>query len=105
MSDIIQFPTQDKYKKSAREKLIDEGLKSIPEKARQKIRFEILKMVDGYNGFFTEWKLDLPKDCSETLKQQIYDTAREEYKRKALMLQDIIKLKLKVLVTEYHQRH
>ena len=105
MSEIIQFPTPDQQKKSAREAIIDEELKCIPKKAREKIRFEILKMIDGYDGFFTEWSLSLPEDCSETLRKQIYDIARQEYERKMLMLKDIMRLKLKVLVAEYHQRN
>jgi hypothetical protein len=41
---------------------------------------------------------------SEKLRKQIYDIAHQEHERKMRMLKDIMKLKIKVLVMEYHQR-
>ena len=104
MSEIIQFPTSNDQQKSDRDAVIDEELKSIPKKDREKIKFELLKVIDSYDGFFTEWSLSLPEDCNETLRKQIYDIAHQEHARKMLMLKDIMRLKTKVLVAEYRQR-
>lgn len=105
MSDVIEFPIPERERKSARDVIIDEELKTIVDKkAREKIRFEILKTIDSYDGFFSEWNMTLPEDCSEALRKQIYDAAHQEYHRKMLMLRDIMRLKAKVLVAEYHQR-
>lgn len=104
MSEIIQFPASSPERKSARDAIIDEELKTIPKKEREKIRFEILKTIDSYDDFFSEWNMNLPEDCSESLRKQIYDAAHQEYHRKMLMLRDIMRLKAKVLVAEYHQQ-
>ena len=104
MSEIIQFPDLNKQQKSDRETTIDEELKAIPKKDREKIRFELLKMIDSYDDFFTEWTIRLPKDSDERLRKQLYDIAHQEHDRKMRMLKDIIRLKLKVLVAEYYQR-
>ena len=104
MSEIILFPVPNKEQNSDRDATIDEELKSIPKKDREKIRFELLKTIDSYDGFFTEWSLSLPEDSNETLRKQIYDISHQEYDRKMRMLKDIMRLKLKVLVAEYHQR-
>lgn len=103
MSEIIQFPISNKQQNSDIDRVIDEALKSIPKKDREKLRFELLKTIDSYDAFFTEWSLSLPKDSSETLKKQIYDIAHQEHDRKMRMLKDIMKLKIKVLVAEYRQ--
>lgn len=104
MSEIIQFPDRSKKEKSDHEASIEEALKAIPKKAREKIRFEMIKTIDSYDSFFTQWSLNLPEDCSETLRKQIYDIAHQEHQRKMRMLKDIMKLKIKVLVAEYYQR-
>ena len=104
MSEIIQFPGSSKQEKSDRDEVIDEALKDIPTKAREKIRFELIKAIDSYGSFFTQWSLSLPEDSSETLRKQIYDIAHQEHHRKMRMLNDIMRLKIKVLVAEYHQR-
>ena len=104
MSEIIQFPVSNKQQDSDRDAAIDEALKAIPKKDREKIRFELIKTIDSYDGFFTEWSLSLPEDSNETLRKQIYDIAHLEHERKMRMLKDIMKLKIKVLVAEYHQR-
>lgn len=104
MSEIIQFPGSNKQQISDRDAVIDEELKSIPKKDREKLRFELIKTIDSYDDFFTEWALRLPEDCSETLRKQIYDVAHQEHARKMRMLKDIMRLKIKVLVAEYHQR-
>ncbi|ANQ85671.1 hypothetical protein [Azoarcus olearius] len=104
MSEIIQFPRQDAGKSSDLEAVIDKALKTIPEKDREKIRFDLIKTVDSYDAFFTEWSLSLPAEGDETLKKQIYDIAHQEHDRKMRMLADIIRLKIQVLVAQYHQR-
>jgi ABC-type uncharacterized transport system ATPase subunit len=103
MSEIIQFPGSNKQQ-SDREGVIDRALKDVPKKAREKIKFELIKTIDSYGSFFTEWTLNLPEDSSETLRKQIYDIAHQEHHRKMRMLNDIMRLKIKVLVAEYHQR-
>lgn len=104
MSEIIQFPVSNNQQNTDRDAVIDEELKSIPKKDREKIRFEMVKTIDSYDEFFTEWFLSLPGDSSETLRKQIYDIAHQEHDRKMRMLKDIMRLKIKVLVAEYHQR-
>ena len=104
MSEIIQFPVSNKQQKSDLDAVIDEALRAIPKKDREKLKFELIKTIDSYDTFFTEWSLTLPKDSSETLRKQIYDIAHQEHERKMRMLKDIMKLKIKVLVMEYHQR-
>ena len=104
MSEIIQFPVAHTKKSSDIDAVIDKALSSVPSRDREKLRFELIKTIDSYDAFFTEWSLDVPKEGSEALKKQIYDIARQEHERKMLMLKDIIRLKIKVLVTEYHQR-
>jgi hypothetical protein len=105
MSEIIQFPVSNKQQNSDQDATIEEALKAIPKKDREKLRFELIKTIDSYDGFFTQWSLSLPKDSSETLRKQIYDIAHQEHDRKMRMLKDIIRLKIKVLVAEYHQRN
>lgn len=104
MSEIIQFPGSNKQHNPDHDTTIDEGLTSIPKKDREKIRFELIKTIDSYDGFFTEWSLSLPEGSNETLRKQIYDLAHQEHDRKMRMLKDIMRLKSKVLVAEYHQR-
>jgi len=104
MSEIIQFPVSNKQQNSDLEAVIDEELKSIPEKDREKLRFELIKTIDSYDAFFTEWSLSLPKDSNEILRKQIYDIAHQEHDRKMRMLKEIMRLKIKVLAAEYHQR-
>jgi len=104
MSEVIQFPVQNQQKRSDLEAVIDKALSTIPEKEREKIRFELIKTVDSYDAFFTEWSLSLPKDGNEALKKQIYDVAHQEHDRKMRLLADIIRLKIQVLVAQFHQR-
>lgn len=104
MSEIIQFPVQSKQKNPDLEAVIDKALSTIPEREREKIRFDLIKTVDGYDAFFTEWSLSIPSESNETLKKQIYDIAHQEHDRKMRMLADIIRLKIQVLVAQYHQR-
>jgi len=105
MSEIIQFPVSNKLKSSDLEAVINDELKSIPKKDREKLRFELIKTIDSYDAFFTEWSLSLPEDSGEKLRKQIYDIAHQEHDRKMRMLKDIMRLKIKVLVAEYHQRN
>lgn len=104
MSEIIQFPVPNNHQNSEIDAAIDRELKSIPKKDREKIRFELIKMIDSYGAFFTQWSLSLSEDCNETLRKQIYDIAHQEHHRKMRMLKDVMSLKIKVLVAEYHQR-
>lgn len=104
MSEIIPFPVTNKQQKSDLDAVIDEALMVIPRQDREKLRFELIKTIDSYDAFFTEWSLSLPKDSNETLRKQIYDIAHQEHDRKMLMLKDIMRLKIKVLVAEYQQR-
>jgi len=104
MSDVIPFPVQRSPNKPDLEAIIDKTLQTIPPKSREKIRFELIKTVDSYDAFFTQWALSLPDEGDGTLKQQIYDIARQEHERKMRMLADIIRLKIQVLVAEFHQR-
>jgi len=103
MSEIIQFPVSNKQQ-SDLDAVIDEALKAIPRQDREKLRFELVKTIDSYDTFFTEWSLSLPEDSNEILRKQIYDIAHQEHDRKMHMLKDIMRLKIKVLVAEYRQR-
>lgn len=104
MSEIIQFPVSNKQQISDLDAFINEALRSVPRKDREKLRFELLKTIDSYDVFFTEWSLSLPGDSNETLRKQVYDIAHQEHDRKMQMLKDIMRLKIKVLVAEYQQR-
>jgi hypothetical protein len=104
MSEIIQFPVSNKQQDSDVDEVIDDELKAIPKSDREKLRFELVKTIDSYDAFFTEWSLSLPENCNETLRKQIYDIAHQEHDRKMRMLKDIMRLKIKVLVAEYNQR-
>lgn len=104
MSEIIPFPIANKQHKSDLDAVIDEALKAIPKTDREKLRFELIKTIDSYDAFFTEWSLNLPEDSNETLRKQIYDIAHQEHDRKMRMLKDIMRLKIKVLVAEYQPR-
>ena len=105
MSKIIQFPVPKKEQNLDLEAVIEKSLGAIPKKDREKLRFELIKTIDSYDGFFTEWSLSVPKDSSDELKQQIYDIAHREHDRKMRMLADIIRLKIKLLVAEYKKRY
>ena len=104
MSKIIEFPKAKKDPKSGLETVIDKALASIPEKDREKLRFELVKTIDHFDGYFSEWTLNVPEESDETFKKQIYDIAHEEHDRKMRMLAEIIRLKIQVLVAEYHRR-
>jgi len=104
MSDVIPFPVQHTHRNTDLDAIIDRTLQSVPEKAREKIRFELIKTVDSYDAFFTQWSLSLPDEGNESLKKQIYDIAHQEHDRKMRMLADIIRLKIQVLVAEFHRR-
>lgn len=104
MSEIIQFPISNKQQNSDLETVIDKALSAVPKRDREKLRFELIKTIDSYDAYFTEWSLSLPKEGNETLKKQIYDIAHQEHDRKMRMLADIIRLKINVMVAEYHQR-
>ncbi len=102
MSKIIEFPVLKAEKTSDLELVIDKALVAIPKSDREKLRFELVKYIDSYDAFFTEWTLDLPEGSSELFKKQIYDIARQEHERKMMMLADIIRLRIKVLVADYN---
>jgi len=104
MSKVIPFPVPQKQNKSDLEAVIDTALSTIPEQDQEKLKFELIKTIDSYDAFFTEWSLSVPKEGSEALKKQLYDIAHQEHDRKMRMLADIIKLKIQVLVAEYRQR-
>ena len=103
MSEIIFFPTPEKHQQPELETLIDKELKKLPPRDREKIKFELIKTIDSYDAFFSEWSLDVTSAADENLKKQIYDIAHLEHGRKMRMLSDIIKLKIEVLVAEYKQ--
>lgn len=105
MSEIIQFPVANKRQTSDNDDIIEQELMSIAKRDRAKLRFELIKTIDSYDDFFTEWTLTIPKDSDETFKKQIYDIAHGEHERKMRMLKDIMKLKIKVLVAEYSQKY
>ena len=104
MSEIIQFPVSNKRQTPDLDAVIDQSLQAIPKKDREKLRFELIKTIDSYDAFFTEWTLNLPEGGNELLRKQIYDIAHQEHERKMRMLKDIMRLKIKVLVAEYFQR-
>lgn len=101
MTDILHFPIPNKRQSSDIDLVIEEALRAIPPKDREKLRFELIKTIDSYDAFFTEWNLSIPKESDEKLKKQIYDIAHQEHERKMRMLKDIMKLKVQVLVAEY----
>ncbi|NTV72152.1 MAG: hypothetical protein HGA71_18680 [Azonexaceae bacterium] len=103
MSQIIEFPIANNQRSHDYDADIEEILASIPPKAREKLRFELIKTIDSYDAYFTQWSLSFPESCDETLKKQIYDLAHQEHGRKIRMLKDIMLLKAKVLVSEYHR--
>lgn len=103
MSEIIPFPGLSKAQGHDYDGDVDLILAAVPEKQREKIRFELIKTIDGYDTYFTQWSLSIPQDCDETLKKQIYDIAHQEHNRKVRMLKDIMVLKAKVLVGEWLQ--
>ena len=103
MSTVIPFPVKSTKKGSDIDTVIEETLISIPKGDREKIRFELVKTIDSYDPFFSEWVITIPEDSTEELKKQIYDIARQEHERKMMMLADIVRLKIKVLVDEYHR--
>lgn len=103
MAEIIQFPVQQKQDKSNLDAIIEKKLSEVPEKDREKLKFELIKTIDSYDDFFTEWSLNVPREGTEELKKQLYHIAHQEHGRKMLMLADIIRLKVQVLVDEYWQ--
>ncbi|MBS0344888.1 MAG: hypothetical protein JSR69_00375 [Proteobacteria bacterium] len=103
MTQIIDFPVPNSQRNHDYDADIEEILASIPVKSREKLRFELIKTIDSYDGYFTQWSLSLPEACDETLKKQIYDLAHQEHGRKIRMLKDIMRLQAKVLVAAYHQ--
>jgi len=104
MSQIIHFPIPDNQRAHDYDADIDDVLAAIPAKDREKLRFELIKTIDSYDAFFSQWSLSLPDNIDETLRKQIYDIAHQEHGRKVRMLKDIMILKAKVLVAEYLQR-
>ena len=66
MSEIIQFPTPNKQQNSEIDEIIEQELMAIAERDRAKLRFELIKTIDSYDSFFTEWNLTIPEDCDET---------------------------------------
>jgi hypothetical protein len=104
MSEILQFPGTGKQHGSDVESAIEKALNGLPKPDKEKIRFELIKTIDHYDGFFTVWSLNVPEDADETFKKQIYDIAHQEHARKMQMLDDIVKLKVRLLVAEYYQR-
>jgi len=103
MSQIIQFPIPDQNGHDY-DSDVDVILAAVPPRAREKLRFELIKTIDAYGPNFTQWSLSFPPGCDETLKKQIYDIAHEEHRRKVGMLKDIMLLKARVLVAEYLAR-
>lgn len=103
MAQIIDFPVSNTPRNQDFDTEIEEVLASIPSKNREKLKFELIKTIDSYDAFFTQWSLSFPEACDETLKKQIYDLAHQEHGRKMRMLRDIMLLKAKVLVSEFHK--
>lgn len=103
MTHIIEFPIANNLRSHDYDADIDEILASVPPKRREKLRFELIKTIDGYDTYFTQWSLSFPEACDETLRKQIYDLAHQEHGRKMRMLKDIMRLKATVLVSEYHK--
>lgn len=104
MSEIIPFPVPNKPQPPDLEAQIEKMLATIPGPDREKLKFELIKTLDRYDAYFTEWELSLPEQADELLKQQIYDIAHREHDRKMRMLGDIIRLKVRALVADYHRR-
>ena len=103
MSQIIHFPVSNNQRNPDYDADIEEELASIPLKSREKLRFQLIKTIDSYDAFFTQWSLSFHETSDETLKKRIYDLAHQEHGRKVRMLKDIMILKAKVLVAEYHR--
>lgn len=103
MTQIIEFPIANQSRSHDYDSDIDEILAPLPLKNREKLRFELIKTIDSYDAYFTQWSLSFPEAGDETLKKQIYDLAHQEHGRKIRMLKDIMVLKAKVLVAEYHR--
>lgn len=103
MTQIIEFPVPNNPRNHDYDADIEEILASIPAKNREKLRFELIKTIDSYGTYFTQWSLSLPEACDETFKKQIYDLAHQEHGRKIRMLKDIMRLKARLLVAEYHK--
>ena len=103
MSQIIEFPIANNQRNHDYDADIEEILAPIPPKPREKLRFELIKTINDYDAYFTQWSLSFPESCDETLKKQIYDLAHQEHGRKIRMLKDIMLLKAKVLVSEFHR--
>lgn len=103
MTHIIEFPIANNLRSHDYDADIDEILASVPPKRREKLRFELIKTIDGYDTYFTQWSLSFPEACDETLRKQIYDLAHQEHGRKMRMLKDIMRLKAMVLVSQYHK--
>ena len=103
MSNVIQFPIKQKQNKSNLEVVIDKALSNIRAKDRERIKFDLLKTIDGYDKFFTEWIINLPEQADEEFKSQLISFARQEHERKMRLLTDIIKLKIESLVNQYHR--
>ena len=103
MTRIIEFPIANNLRSHDYDADIDEILASVPPKSREKLRFELIKTIDGYGANFTQWSLSFPEACDETLRKQIYDLAHQEHGRKMRMLKDIMRLKAMVLVSQYHK--
>ena len=103
MSNIIEFPATSQKNSSDLEALIDKELSKVRAKDREKLKFELIKMIDSYDAFFTEWRLTLPAEGEAQLKKELYDIAHIEHQRKMRMLSDIIRLKIKLMVCEYYR--
>lgn len=103
MTQIIEFPGSNNPRIHDYDSDIDEILASVPAKNREKLRFELIKTIDSYDAYFTQWSLSFPESIDETLKKQIYDLAHQEHGRKIRMLKDIMVLKAIILVSEYHR--
>lgn len=102
MTQIIDFPLQNTQRNHDYDADIEDVLASIPLKNRENIRFQLIKTIDSYDTYFTQWSLSF-EASDETLKKQIYDLAHLEHGRKIRMLKDIMLLKAKVLVSEFHK--
>ena len=103
MSNVIEFPIKQKQDKSDLETVINKALQNIPAKDRERIKFDLIKTIDSYDSYFTEWVISLPAKTDETFKQQFLSLARQEHERKMRMLADIIKLKIESLVNDYRK--
>lgn len=103
MAKIIDFPVLNNQRSHDYDADIEEILASVPFRSREKLRFELIKTIDGYDAYFTQWSLSFPEAGDEALKKQIYDLAHQEHGRKIRMLKDIMLLKAKVLVSDYHK--